>query len=244
MRVLRQKIFFNKLPYKSTAERLGVSGKYGLIGAGTGAVIGGLLGGESCAIIGATGGGLLASRMGWVGTSKKTIDRENKQRENWERRQEEIKKNPRILFKSLDNDVQVIREYRIIESEYGIKFPEQLYKLIKLRKQFIPTLVSFYKEYGLSEFWDIILDIQPIISEGCLAEGEDNEVILLVDPLMADDTWISWNPKSGIFDGKYKTLKDAILNHVKRYIDFYEDEENKELLMLAKKYYQHISFKL
>lgn len=253
------KRFANTQPYPSTIQRIKTVGRYGAVGALLGGA-GGSIFGKKGAMAGAVLGGLASGRQGWKDTSKRVIDQQNKRIIDNENRKKEIRENPRILFKSLDNDIEITKGFKTLESKYNIKFPEQLYKLIKIRKQFIPTLVDLYKKNNSLKFWSIIFEIDPLDTEYWIKEKttDNDNIMLLIDPDQADDTWITWNIKSNTFGyetdgkGKFKTLKDLLISNIKDTIKeitdylknypgfFYKRED----LELAEKYYQLISSKL
>lgn len=267
MILLRQKIFYEKLNYYSKLERIKESLKYalslGLVGATFGSIFGFLIGRKRGAkIVGSLGGGLgflSGLKIGAVETSNVYVDRENAKREKAEKLQQEIDKDPSILFKDLKDDGKLIREIRGLETKYGVKFPDQFYKLIKIRKQFIPTLVDWYKRYKNPNCFGIIYSIIPSVIESELRESKlDNKysdnVLLLIDPEMADDTFILYYPESD--NGKYfgyditesrgtlTTLKEAIISDLDYKLKELSNLYDKSELDLLKKYKQFISSKL
>lgn len=266
MILLRQKIFYEKLNYFSKLGRIKESLKYalalGLSGAAFGSLFGLILGGKRGAkVMGSIGGGLGFAgglQIGAAGTSNKYVDEENARREKAEKYQQEVDKDPSVLFKDLKEDGKLIREFRNLETKYNVKFPDQFYKLIKIRKQFIPTLVDWYKKYKNPYCFSIIYSIVPSVTESGLRELKmddtlDNNILLLIDPEMADDTFILYYPESN--NGKYfgfditesngsvTTLKESIIFILNRKLEN-SSFCTKSELELIKRYKQFISSKL
>ena len=263
MILFRQKIFYEKQQYYTKLQRIKEALKYalaaGLSGAGFGATLGmmfrGFKGVGTGAAIGGGLGALGGAQFGWEITSNKYVDAENKRRKQQEDLFKEVEKDPSILFKDLLDDQKLIREFRQLENKYKIEFPSELYKLIKVRKLFVPTLIEWYKKYKDPNYMPLIYAIIPSVTKADLdfreEQGITGSVTLLIDPEMADDTFITYRPeaikkKFGgdiLFDGEegdYTTLKEAVLDRIDG-ISSYSKPHQKELL---KKYEQFIASKL
>lgn len=256
MIILRQKIYFEKQEYYKLGQRikmaLGAAISGGLVGATMlafpGLILGGLRGARTGAILGAGLGSVGMGAAGWSGTSKASVDRENKRRKKQEEFMKKAEEDPSILFEDLKNDTEIIRQFRVLEAKYNVKFPDQFYKLIKIRKDFIPTLVNWYKKYKDMNYTSVLYSIVPSVTEASLNDN-DEILFLLIDPEMADDTWITYDSTNGkfgydIFSDKndYNTLKDAILHK----LDFLEDysDDSKSTKELIRLYRQYINSKL
>ena len=245
--IIRRKLFSNldPIPYKSRFQRLGnaIQGTFGgIIGGGIAGSMIGILGGfkgmRTGAIIGASLGALFGSKLGWESGSKKNIDRENKRRA---RLREQVE-NPDKYFQGLFKEDQNI-SYRLkaIESKFDMKFSRDLYKLIRIRKQFAPSIIEWFRKYNNPEYgsklfsvpMSIMYDVFPNAIEADLEVGindlklDNPGCAVLIDPGQGDDTFIVYHPKTGKYgfditeeDGKYNSLKDAIIDLCKDEIDF------------------------
>ena len=247
MIILRNKSFSNidPIPYKSGWQRFksAASGTYygafvGAIGGGMAGIFGGIRGIRTGAIIGAALGALIGGNYGWSSTSKKSIDSENKFRE----KQKYDVENPDKYFQKLFKDDQsIIYKLKAIESKFDIKFSEDLYKFLKIRKQFIPDIVDWFKTYNKPEYGSKLLNVPETVMYDIFPNSIEYELddnikygdgdkfccAVLIDPSQADDHFIVYHPKTGKYgfditeeDGKYSSLKDAIVDLCKDNIDF------------------------
>lgn len=272
--IIKRKLFgsLDKLPYKSKWQRLGdaVQGTlggtlYGGIAGGMMGILGGIKGMRTGAIIGASIGALLGTKLGWNSGSNKNINWENKRRENLRNRINNPEKYIQDLFKD-DNSISI--ELKSIEAKYDINFSKDLYKLLQIRKQFSSQIINWYKKYSedvdseislklLDVPRSVMYDIFPNAVDADLEVSidEDNpNCAVLIDPGQADDTFIVYFTKTGKYgfdiaaeDGKYNSLKSAIIDLCKDNIDFckeYKDEESNAVLDLWNKWMKFISQKL
>lgn len=272
--IIKRKLFraLDKLSYKNKWQRLGdaVQGTlggtlYGGIAGGMMGILGGIKGMRTGAIIGASIGALLGTKLGWNSGSKKSIDRENKIREGLRNRVNNPEKYIHDLFKY---DKSIIYELKSIEAKYDIKFSKDLYKLLQVRKQFSNQIIDWYKKYSNDVDSDTrlrLLDVPKSIMYDIFPDaiGADLEVSIdennpncavLIDPSQADDTFIVYFTKTKTYgfdiaaeDGKYNSLKSAIIDLCKDNIDFckeYKDEESNAVLDLWNKWMKFISQKL
>lgn len=250
MIILRQKIYYQKQEYFKLGQRikmaLGAAVSGSLVGATMlaipGLFLGGLRGARTGAILGAGLGSVGMGAAAWKGTSKASVDRENKRRKKQEEFMKKVEEDPSILFEDLKNDTEIIRQFRVLEAKYNVKFPDQFYKLIKIRKEFIPTLVNWYKKYKDMNYTSVLYSIIPSVTEASLKDT-DEILFLLIDPKMADDTWITYDLTNGkfgydIFPDKndINTLKETILNRLNFLEDYSDSNSMDELLRLYKQY--------
>ena len=251
MIVLRNKIFseYKKQPYYSTGKRLksAMSG-FGIgagVGAGMGAMAGGLIGGKTGAKVGATLGGLALgsglARLGWKDTSKESVDRRNALALKRAKEEEMYRKNPRLRYKDLE-DPNLEKGFRDIETKYGVKYGDDFYKYLKLRKKLVPILVDLEKKgTPVSDRYGILMSVNPNSSKNWVNEEsrvnpEELSSILAINPEMADDTWLVYNFKTGKYgydphDNSYSDLKSLLLNKLDQdedYIKKYENIEKKK----------------
>ena len=265
MIIYRQKIFYEKMEYYTKFQRIKKAADYafgtGLLGATIGSILG-IFGGlkgmkRGAAIVGGLGV-LGGAKLGWKMTSNEYVDQVNERNKRQEKLLKEVEKDPSIIFEDLKQDDKLIREFRVLENKYDVKFPDEFYKLIKIRKLFIPTLIDWYKKYKDPNYTSVLYSIIPSVTSSDLDvvkeysddHPEGSSITLLIDPEMADDTFITYNPlaeekkfDSDIFwgEGDYTTLKEAILDTIKTNLTFEDRESQKDLL---KRYQQFIISKL
>lgn len=262
---IKRKLFYKKeLSYYKPFDRAKEVSKYGLSGFVPGALVGSGIGAKLSpkgnekvgALIGAGIGGALGAfgfgKLGMKMTSKEYIDQVNDSIRRSNEREKEIKKNPRLLFKDLEDDVKIIQDFKKLESKYKMKFPDQFYKYIKLRKQFIPTLVNLYKKYKNSiDLWSLILGIDKDYTEAWIKENiyDNNSVgviALLYDKTRADDTWITYDTDTKKFgydidqnSNNFNSLKEVLLDYLESELELVEyagygidPEEQRELITI------------
>ena len=198
MIIYRQKIFYEKMEYYTKFQRIKKAADYafgtGLLGATIGSILG-IFGGlkgmkRGAAIVGGLGV-LGGAKLGWKMTSNEYVDQVNERNKRQEKLLKEIEKDPSIIFEDLKQDDKLIREFRVLENKYDVKFPDEFYKLIKIRKLFIPTLIDWYKKYRRilnsdiihlrkpdARDWDGIMHVDP--------KGKEKAMILLFNPLDQD----------------------------------------------------------
>lgn len=265
MIILRNKEFseYKKQPYYSMRQRLkNTAAGFGLvagIGAGMGAVAGGLVGGKTGAKVGATLGGLALgsglAKIGWDSTSKKFVDRNNASVLRASKEEEMYRKNPRLRYKDLE-DPNLEKGFRDIETKYGVKYGDDFYKYLKLRKKLVPILVDLEKKgTPVINRSRILMSIDPKFSRNWIdvenkVNSEKLSSLLAVDPEMADDTWFVYNFKTKKYgydtdDDSHLNFKSLLLDKLKQeedYIRGYEDlEKNKGNLEFIKKYRELIN---
>lgn len=258
MIILRNRIYsevqYKKQPYYTTRQRIGQAATGFGFGAGVGAAMGGLaggiVGGKTGAKIGATLGGLgMGSALGhfaWGTTSKRSVDSINALRRKQAQQEEIYKKNPRLRYKNLE-DPSIEKEFRNIESKYGVKYGDDFYKYLKLRKKLIPILIDLEKKgTPVKDKNELLMEINPRVSSDWI-ESENSfdpdniNSLIAVNPEMADDTWLVYNFKTGKYgydsDAKFPDLKSLLLDKLSRDEDFIKDqEEQKGDLEFIKKY--------
>lgn len=272
--IIKRKLFgsLDKLQYKSKWQRFGDAVQETLGGAIGGTITGGMFGIfggfrgiRTGAIIGASLGALLGSKLGWESGSKRNIDWENKRREELRDRIDNPEKYIHDLFK---NDQNIIYELKSIEAKYDIKFSKDLYKLLQIRKQFSNQIIDWYKKYSndvdqgtclrlLGVPRSVMYDIFPntVGADLEVSIDEDNpNCAVLIDPGQADDTFIVYFTRTRTYgfdiaaeDGKYNSLRSAIIDLCKDNIDFckeYKDEESNAVLDLWNRWMKFISQKL
>ena len=263
--LLREKKFFEKVEYKTTSQRIGSALKAGgtgfLIGATAGTILGAAFGArpKSSLIIGTALGSLAGYGLGkldWHGTSKESVDRENKRRQEREEYEERIKKDPSVLFKeALGNPTRKKLDYQKLEKKYGFKFTPSLYKLIGLQKEFIPTLTGWAKRCSdtnvkaVLDWFTIVWPVLEAADAECWLDQDDEDdpiISVAMDVTMADDTWITYSPLRGGYscspfpEDCTKDLKTVLLDVVGGFGDAWEKEHQE----LAKLYYRFIKSRL
>ena len=131
-----------------------------------------------------------------------------------------------------------------MERKYNVKFPADFYKLIRVRKEFIPTLVGWYKKYKDPNYTSVLMSIIPSVTESALKEDDEIEgLFIMIDPGRADDTWIVYDPNTKIYSpdifsgGSDKnTLKEAILDYLNFEETYCYERSQKELIKLYKQF--------
>lgn len=231
-------------PYQSTSSRLKSAAKTTALGAGVGAMLGGLLSPRGAkklgAGIGAAALGAFGARTDWKSTSKFSVDKRNKEREAQDKKILSIINNP---TKYLTEHIGQDWDFSKLEKLIGRKMPDELYKLMKINKSFIPIAAKLMKqlqclwipEYEVSNPQYIINDVESIGLEESMNDG----IVIMYNPEMADDTWIVWYPKNDTYDfdfrqdgkGKYKNLKSILTHALKWNLKYYDesDEENQKI---------------
>lgn len=271
MIIFKNKIFtenykYKKLPYFSTSERIKDSAKAfgggGVIGAIGGGLTGSLLGRKGAkigAILGGLAGGILSSKASWNYTSKENIDKLNKYNRDIQKREDMFRNNPRLRYKNIEDTKNLEKQFRDIESKYKIKYGDDFYKYINLRKKLIPTLVNLEKNgMAVKDRYGILMEINPNLSKYWVdGENQRNKEnlnsLISINPEMADDTYIVYNFKTGkygydSYQNNFPNLKSILLdklNDDEDYINKYEDKiERKGDLEFIKKYRELINKEL
>lgn len=249
--------------YKSTSSRLKSAAKTTALGAGVGAMLGGLISPRGAKKLGAGIGaavvGAFGARTDWKSTSKSSVDKRNKEREARDKKILSIINNPaKYLTEHLGQDW----DFSKLEKLIGCKMPSELYKLMKVNKQFIPIAAKLMKErqtlwvpeYEVSNPQYIINDIESIGLDDSLNDG----LIIMYNPEMADDTWIVWYPKTNTYDfdfrqegkGKYKSLKSILIQALEWELEYYDDtyelenDEEDPAMEITRQYLTYIKSKL
>lgn len=260
MIILRNKEFseYKKQPYYSMGQRLkNTATGFGFgagVGAGMGAMAGGLIGGRTGAKVGATLGGLALgsglARLGWKDTSKESVDKRNALALKRAKEEEMYKKNPRLRYKDLE-DPNLEKGFRDIENQYNVKYGDDFYKYLKLRKKLVPILVDLEKKgTPVTDRYGILMSVNPNSSKNWVNEEsrvnpEELSSMLAINPEMADDTWLTYNFKTGKYgydphDNSYPDLKSLLLNKLKQDEDYIRNyvspEKNKGDLEFINKY--------
>lgn len=248
MIILRNKEFskveYERQPYYTTRQRIGNTAAGFGFGAGVGAVMGGMaggiLGGKTGAKIGATLGGLgtgtALGHFSWGMTSKKAVDRENARRKKWAEKEEMYKKNPRLRYKSLE-DPNLEKGFRDIENKYGVKYGDDFYKYLKLRKKLVPILVDLEKRgMPVSDRAGLIMEVNPSMSKDWVDsensfDPENMSSMLAINPEMADDTWLTYNFKTGKYGydphiNNFPNLKSLLLDKLKDEEEWIKEDDD------------------
>lgn len=246
MIILRNKKFseYKKQPYYSMGQRLkNTATGFGFgagVGAGMGAMAGGLIGGKTGAKVGATLGGLALgsglARLGWKDTSKESVDRRNASALKRAKEEEMYKKNPRLRYKDLE-DPNLEKGFRDIENQYNVKYGDDFYKYLKLRKKLIPILVDLEKNgTPITDRYGILMSVNPKLSKNWVdgeskVNPEELSSMLTINPEMADDTWLTYNFKTRKYgynphDNGYSDLKSLLLDKLKYDEDYIKENED------------------
>lgn len=204
--------------------------------------------------------GITAGYNAWKNTSKKSIDIRNKEIDKINKKIDSILSNPsKYLNELFDTDNKIVK-IKAIGNEFGYKFPEELYKLIKIQNDFIPTIETWIKQNNI--IWApstiFLVDSPDFIRQNIdfLGDIESEKevlsrdgVILLTHPEYSDDTFIVWYPDTNTWGfgfengkGKFKTLKEALISYYRDELsDGYLD---KNIKFLLKRYLNFIKEKL
>lgn len=250
MIILRNKNFseinYKKQPYFTTRQRLGQAATGVTFGAGLGATLGGIaggiVGGKRGAKIGATIGGVgMGTGLGslaWNITSKEAVDSNNALRKKQAEKEEMFRLNPRLRYKNLE-DPNIEKGFRNIESKYGVKYGDDFYKYLKLRKKLVPVLVDLDKK-GMSvrDKSGLLMEVNPKLSEDWIDsemsfDPDNLNSMISVDPEMADDTWLTYNFKTGKYgydpdNAKFPNLKSLLLDKLKNDEEFLREEKDQD----------------
>lgn len=265
MIIIRQRLFSE---YLSTRQRVKKAGSAGLRGLVYGAIPGGVigsLGGKRGAIIGALATGIpigaVSAAASWQGSSKSSIDLENKIEAKTNAAITKFEKgairDPKLVFAPLSDSEKKIEGYKNFEEKYSIKFPSEFYRFIDLQEEFIPIAVKWVKDNkGKGSYcWKDIIpfvyyseDIEKYYSPGKIRKQEPLDIIYFED---SPEDCIVYYPETMKFKcwgrGNSITLKQAILNFVDTVIKGikYSDKQREgALLSLAKLYENFIRTRL
>ena len=229
MIIIRQRLFSE---YPSTWQRIKKAGNAGIQGLAYGAIPGGtvgLLGGKKGAVIGALTTGIpigaISATASWKGSSKSSIDQENKYiaKTNAEiaKFEKDAVKDPKWAFAQLAGSREKIAGYKNLEKKYGIEFPSEFYKFIKLQEDFIPIAVKWVKDNNgkSSYYWNDVIPLvyDPEMVKDWISHGENVfDVIYFEDH---SDDFIAYCPETKEFmswgmmnDGT--NLKQAFLKFI------------------------------
>ena len=237
----------------------GVMGSF--FGAIPGAAIGSLIGGRRGALIGMLLGaattGVLAARAEHKGIRINTGNP----------KVEAFKENPgKALREFFGEEEKLIQQYKALEDD-NFKVPDEFVKLLRVRKQFIPTLERWIKQNPehVGDWMSVMyIPLKPQAAKSELQEQlkfrEDylDEKIcysLMIDPEQSDDKVILYYPYIGKFGidptevGENGTLKQTILWILGNEIDFLEDYKERfdptgALVQLYKEYEKFIRQRL
>lgn len=251
-------------------RKLGDAVREGLVvspfGAIPGAVIGSLIGGKRGALVGmllgAVSAGVLATRSAMKGENNGIV-KISANNSKLEAFREDPGKALRDFFAE---EERLVQEYKNLEDD-NFKAPQEFYKYLKIRKQFIPTLEKWISENPdkLGDWMSVMyIPVNPKVGKRELQEMlkfredyRDDEICytLLVDPQQSDDKVILYYPLTGKFGidptevGIPGTLKQTILWYLGNEIDFLTQYKNRfdpsgSLVQLYKEYEKFIKQRL
>ena len=239
-----------------------------MFGALPGAAIGSLIGGKRGALVGMLLGaattGILAARAEYKSNNPNIV----KINGAGDSKIREFKENPgQSLREFFGEEENLIQQYKALEDE-DFKVPDEFIKLLKIRKQFIPTLERWIKENpeNVGDWMSVMyIPLRPQAAKKELQEMlkfrgvdyEDDELCytLMMDPEQSDDKLILYYPfieKFGIDStegGGAGTLKQTILWNLRNEIEYLTGYGRKfdpsgSLIQLYKEYEKFIKQRL
>ena len=230
-------------------------------GAAIGAMIGGRRGALVGMLLGAVSTGVLATRSALKGENSNVI------KISTNSKLEAFRENPgKALRDFFAEEEKLIQEYKNLEDD-NFKVPQEFYKYLKIRKQFIHTLERWISENPdkLGDWMSVMyIPENPKVGKRELQDmlkfredWRDDEICytLLFDPKQSDDKVILYYPFTEKFGvdptevGIPGTLKQTILWYLGNEIDFLTQYKEKfdpsgSLVQLYKEYEKFIKQKL
>lgn len=231
------------IPYYTFKERALRALKSATGGAIVGSIFG-ILGGTKGMKIGAAMGAALGAYGSITMTSKKTVDAINRHNASLKAAREKILSNPNKYLEELMGYSNTSKLLKYLESKYDIKLPRDLYRLAQAQDKFIPIAAEWIKKYTLylpAELYTLDAGIMESEIKASIANNWE-EIILLLNTEMADDTWIVWNRLTNEWSyglgQTFKSLKSILIDQLNNDIDdSYLDPEFVEILI---DYREHI----
>lgn len=216
--------------YSGAINGIAIGSVVGLLGGLKGAKRGSIVG----AALGSIFGGFISKRM----TSNKTVDILNELNKKKYDRNKKIIENPTPYLKGIYGSKTKIDILNRLEKTYGIKFPREYYKFLKVQERFIPVIAKWMKDNEEPFIPGVIL-VSSVNEEEYLEpdleESYIDTYIMLINPEMSDDTWITWSRSTGKWGyspyskgNNFNTLKEALINYLSKELEFYLDYYEKK----------------